>query len=140
MAELRTILTEAKDVILISKEEFTFFYNQNPTISTFFVLPKIHKNKKTIPGRSIVSGNDNLTQNISMYVNEMLILFVTIFPSYLRDTKDTVIPLCEINVTPSTLIASLDVELLYTNIKHELGITAGKHFLNTKGTQLLIII
>lgn len=52
--------------------------------------------------------------------------------SYLMETKDTVTRLQEISVIPDKL---LDVESLYTNIYHDLGIKAAQHFLSTNGTQ-----
>lgn len=57
--------------------------------------------------------------------------FVCALPSYLQDTKDTVLSLQEITVTADTYLASLDVESLYTNILHDLGLQAVKYFLST---------
>lgn len=59
-------------------------------------------------------GNDNITQGISNYVDEILFHFVTTLPSYLRDTKDAVTRLQDIHVTATAILASLDVEELYT--------------------------
>lgn len=57
-------------------------------------------------------------------------------PSFLQDTKDTVTRLNEIHVTSQTMLASLDVELLYTNIQHDLGIAVVKHFLDMRSIYL----
>lgn len=72
-----------------------------------------------------------MSQGISSYVND---IFVTAMPSYLGHTKDTATRLQEMNVTPQTMIESLDVESLYTSIDYELGIKAAQHFLSTKVT------
>ena len=88
-----------------------------------------------IPGRPIISGNGSLTENISQYVDEFISPFVPTLPSYIRDTKDAVTRLQEIQVTKGTFLASLDIEALYTNIQHELGIQAVHSYLTTKGTQ-----
>lgn len=53
-------------------------------------------------------------------------------PSYLQDPKDVVTKLNEIVVHEQVNLASLDVESLYTNITHELGIKAVKHFFGYK--------
>lgn len=82
-----------------------------------------------------MSCNDNLTQNISIYVNDMLAPFFVSLPSYLRDTKDRVRRLQEITISPQTRLTSLDVELLYMNISHELGFKAVCPFLESKGVQ-----
>lgn len=50
----------------------------------------------------------------------------------LKDTKDTVMRLQQINVTSNMLIQSLDINLLYTNIRDDLGITAMQHFLDMR--------
>lgn len=66
----------------------------------------------------------------------MLVPFVTALPSFLRDTKDMVQRLHEIiTVTQQIRLASLDVESLYTDISHQLGIKEVRHFLDTKGIQ-----
>lgn len=66
--ELKSVLNEAKDASLITQEEFKYMFNPNPTIATLYVLPKIHKAVTPIPGRPNVSGCDNLTQGISVYM------------------------------------------------------------------------
>ncbi|XP_056416174.1 immunoglobulin superfamily member 3 [Hyla sarda] len=132
LRELKSLLTSAKESSLISMDEYNFIYNPNPTIATFYSLPKTHKNTQPLRGRPIISGNDNLTQGASIYVDQFLAPLVTSLPSYLKDTKDTVTKLQDLTVTDSTMLASIDVESLYTNIRHDLGITAVKKFLNTR--------
>lgn len=56
-------------------------------------------------------------------------------PKFLKDTKDTVTKIYGITVSEQTILGSLDVEFLYSNIKHELGLKAVIFFLNTKGIQ-----
>lgn len=134
--ELKTILTQAKNDKLISQDEYNYMFNPNPTISTLYALPKIHKKTTPIPGRPIVSGCNNLTQGVSVYVDDILRPFVGTLPSFIQDTKDTVTRLDEIHLTPNTLLASLDVESLYTNIQHDLGIAAIDYYLNTRSIYL----
>lgn len=86
-------------------------------MATFYAIPKIHKEIQPVLGRTIVSGYGNLMQGISIYVNEILCPFIR---------------LLEVCVTPGTLLASLDVESLYTNIDHHLGIEAVKYFLEMR--------
>lgn len=124
-----------KITFLIREESFKYLINLTPTVETVFVLPKIHKERSPVPGRPTVSGNDNLTQGISIYEEGVHSPFVTAIPSCLRETKDTVTRFQEIHITPTTLVASLDVECLYTNIRHNLGLQGVQHFLNTKGIQ-----
>lgn len=74
-------------------------------------------------------------QGASIYIDTILRPFVMTFPSYLRDTKDTVTKLHEIVIQDCVLLASL-VESLYTNIMHDLGINAIKYFLDTRSIYL----
>lgn len=56
---------------------------------------------------------------------------MTTLPSFLQDTKDTVSKLREVRFSDKTQLASLDVESLYTNISHELGLKAIKYYLES---------
>lgn len=78
--KFKTILTEAKHNSIISEDELKYLLNTCPTISTMYALLKVHKKSRPIPSRPIVSGNDNLIQNISIYVNDMLAPFVAALP------------------------------------------------------------
>lgn len=89
MKELKELLETAK-TNLISDDEFRFIFNPSPVLSTFYALPKVHKECRPVPGRPMVSGCNNLTQGASMYVDMILQPFVVTLPSYLRDTKDVV--------------------------------------------------
>lgn len=111
--------------------------NPCPNIPTIYALPKMHKKTVPIPGRPIVSGNDSLIQGISSYVDEILASFVVSTLSYIRDTKDMVTQINGITVTKDTLLSRLDVESLYSNIQHHLGIKATMHFLYTKSIQFI---
>ncbi|XP_040272050.1 uncharacterized protein LOC120988574 [Bufo bufo] len=135
LGDLKLILSAAKEEKLISKEEFKYLFKLHPTTATIYAIPKVHKQRRPVPGRPIVSGNKSMTENISQYVDEFLAPFIPSLPSYIRDTKDVVIRLQDIQVTSQTKLASLDVEALYTNIRHDLGIKAVSTFLSTKSTQ-----
>ncbi|XP_075455216.1 uncharacterized protein LOC142494668 [Ascaphus truei] len=103
-----------------------------PTIATFYTLPKIHKNQERPPGRPIVSGNNNLTENTSRYLDRILRPFVLALPSYIKDTKDTLLRLNGITTGNDTWLVTLDVESLYTSILHTSGLTACNYFLSTR--------
>jgi len=101
------------------------------------MLPKIHKKLTPPPGRPIVSSIGSPKERISALVDENLQPFVQNLPSYIKDTRDFLTKLSVINL-PShieTILVTVDVESLYTNIPHEGGLKAAKHFLNTRPTQ-----
>ena len=87
--------------------------------------PKLHK--KSIPGRSIVSGNGSPTENISLSLSLLISssnllfhrLLLTSTPDFLRKLEATK------NQIPSTaIIGTFDVSSLYTNIPHDEGVSA----------------
>ena len=91
----------------------------------FYLLPKIHKAENR--GRPIVSANGHPTEKISEFVDLHLQPHVNSLPSYLKDTTDYLWKLQESGpIPPETLLVSLDVTSLYTNIPHEDGIRVCK--------------
>uniref|UniRef100_A0A803K2N6 Reverse transcriptase domain-containing protein n=1 Tax=Xenopus tropicalis TaxID=8364 RepID=A0A803K2N6_XENTR len=134
MNNYNRIIEEASKDLLISNQEKTFLIANSPRIATFYLLPKIHKNSKKPPGRPIVSGNGNLTENASKYIDQQLRRYVTALPSYVKDTTEVLAKLEGIHVVKDTWLVTLDVETLYTSIRHQDGIEAVKYFLDTDST------
>lgn len=51
-------------------------------------------------------------------------------PAYVQDSTDVINKISELQNLPSdTILATFDVESLYTNISHERGITALEYYL-----------
>nr|XP_022316718.1 uncharacterized protein LOC111120285 [Crassostrea virginica] len=100
----------------------------------FYLLPKIHK--EGMPGRPIVSAIGHPTEKISEYIDLHLRPHVEKLPSYLKDTTDY------INKTPSTdlpdhtLLVTMDVTSLYTNIPHDEGIEACREVWDRRSIQV----
>ncbi|CAJ0967227.1 unnamed protein product [Ranitomeya imitator] len=132
-AELSRLLTRAFESKLVSKNEFSFLLPKFPMVSTFYALPKIHKGYNPLKGRPIVSGVDSLSQNSSIYLDRLLRPFVTALPSYIRDTSDLLTKLEGVMVEPDTIIASIDVEALYSSIRHKDGLRAIGHYVSSRG-------
>lgn len=80
-------------------------------------------------GRPIVSGIGSLPENISAYVDNFIKSALVTLPSYVRDSVDFIDTLKKFEATPNILLATLDVQSLYTNIPHDGGVSALKHFL-----------
>ncbi|CAJ0960311.1 unnamed protein product [Ranitomeya imitator] len=100
----------------------------NPQTDTFYMLPKIHKEGN--PGRPIISGIGTLTENIAGWVVNIMKPLVRRKPSYIPDTMDILCKLSALGPLPEEMIlATIDVESLYSNIPHEDGIAACKYFL-----------
>ena len=97
----------------------------------FYILPKIHKPGN--PGRPIVSSNSHPTERISQFVDYHLQPLVHKLPSFVKDTNDFLNKLLTIGKLPAnSLLVTLDVSSLYTNISHNKGINACDYYLRTR--------
>ena len=86
------------------------------------MLPKIHK--KDNPGRPIVSSVGSLTEKISAWIDETLKPLARLVPSYTKDTTDFLNQIKNITLEDNSLMATIDVSALYTNIPHQEGLRA----------------
>ena len=91
---------------------------------TFYHLPKIHKSLDNPPGRPIVSGIKGPTENLSKLVDHWLQPVVHNLPSFVKDTTHFLRIVEEWKTTfqplpADTLIVTIDVVGLYTNIPHQ---------------------
>ena len=99
--------------------------------SRFYLLPKIHKNILPPPGRPIISGNGCPTERISQFVDFFIRDLSKLGKSFVRDTTHLLQLVNKIHCTPSeTLLVTLDVTGLYTNIPNSEGIRSVHTALN----------
>ena len=92
-----------------------------PRIPIFYTLTKIHKPKPV--GRPIISGCEGPTEKISSFVDSLLQPISRQRKSHLKDTTDFINFIEETKVSENTILVSMDVTSLYTNIPQEEGIT-----------------
>lgn len=126
------ILDEMHRLQLISTKERRFLYaNTDARERIFYLLPKIHKEnaKWTVPqrippGRPIVSDVNSESYNISQFIDYHLAPYATGHSAYVKNTYDFLKKLDTIATNPQSLLVSLDVDSLYTNIDNKLGIEA----------------
>ena len=103
----------------------------SPRAARLYLLPKIHKPGH--PGRPIVASNGSTTERILLFVDHFLKSCLAKIPSYIWDTNDFLSKLCKLPALPNhTLLVTLDVASLYTNIPHQEGITACEEALNSR--------
>ncbi len=74
------------------------------------MLPKIHKAGN--PGRPIVSTCSCPTENISAYLDSILQVLVQGLPTYVKDTKYTVIKINGLTFSSFPNIITMDVKKL----------------------------
>ena len=92
-----------------------------PRIPEFYTLTKILK--PTLVGRPIISGCDGPTERISCFVDRLIQPIAQQQESYLKDSKDFINFIENTKLPKNTILASMDVTSLYTNIPQEEGIT-----------------
>ena len=97
-----------------------------------YLRPKVHK--VGVPGRPVISCSGALTEHVSEIVDCLIKPLLPHVTSYLRDTKDFVSKIREVDTYPNdTILASLDVIGLYPSIPHDDGIKALSQFLRRHG-------
>ena len=114
----------------ITKKVRNFLYLENPRTPQLYLLPKVHKNQNPPPGRPIISANQSPTERISAFVDTFIRPIVTTGKSYIKDTTDFINKLDDVGKTEDgSLLVSLDVNSLYTNIPNKDGAEATYEYL-----------
>ena len=97
----------------------------NSTLTTTYThpLPKIHKPGN--PGGPIILGCGSPTDRLSSFVDFHLKPPCSSLPSYIKDTNHFLQTIFnpETPLPPNTIIATIDVKSIYTNIPYNEGST-----------------
>ena len=131
----------------LTKKELDYLQHFEVKTSQFYGLPKIHKSKtisekckianssyvevqnvNDLKLRPIVAGPSCLTHRLSNLLDILLRPYTEHVKSNLRDTTDFLNNLPD-KVPPHTILASFDIEALYSNIPHDLGLEAVQYWL-----------
>ncbi|CAJ0928468.1 unnamed protein product [Ranitomeya imitator] len=108
-----------------------FLVNTHPICPVLYILPKIHKNLTSPPGRPIVASTGSLLSPLAIVLEKILSPLMVHIPSFLRDTSHFLTYIRDLERVPTDCyLVSLDVNSLYTNIDNEKGILAVVNFLN----------
>ena len=111
----------------ISRENYLYLTDFIPRTSRMYLLPKIHKPARPPPGRPAISANGSPTERISQFVDFFLQPFVSSTKSYIKDTNDF---FAEAKLPENSILFSLNVVSLYTNIPTDMGLSYIEDFLN----------
>ena len=120
-------ITESVKKLLVSSK---------PKTPHIYFLPKIHKQKLPPPGRPIVSTNNCPTEKISAFVDHFLSPLVKEQKSYVQDTTDFINKVEGQILSEESIIGTLDVTSLYTNIPNKEGISCIKEILDKTRNRL----
>ena len=96
---------------------------------SFYVLPKTHKKITPIPTRPIVSGCSGPNENISKFISSLLNPIVKRIKSYVKDSKHLVNIIESTTIQPDSLLVTMDVGSLYTNIPQDEGVEVALLFM-----------
>ena len=91
--------------------------------STSINFVKFHQNiPETIKNQCVISGCEGPTERISSFVDHLFQPIAKIQKSYLKNTTDFLNFIEKTKVAKDTILVSLEVSSLYTNIPREEGI------------------
>ena len=123
----------------ITKRQLDFLtIKDNPRIRRFYTLPKIHKepHKWTVPhqvppGRPIVSDCSSDTCATAELITHYLHPLSTKHPAYLKDTNHFINIIKNLIIPPNSLLFTIDIDSLYTNIDTFAGLKAVRDAFNS---------
>ena len=132
-AKIDEILQDLQERHFISDKQYHYLKPPlDPRPRHFYMLPKIHKPVESWPtrdmpaGRPIVSDVCSESYKISEYIDHFLKPLASKHESYLKDTSDFLNKLKQVQVNSESLLITMDVSNVYTNIDpHEGGMGCG---------------
>ena len=117
-----TIKTFA-DQKLISEKAAKALRAENAKTPKFYMLPKVHKANH--PGRPIIAAIDSPTSKLARFADHHLKPIAEQLPSYVKDTGSFLRKINKIGKVPkNSILVTMDVSSLYTNIPHREGLNA----------------
>ena len=113
---------------VISERElkyFTFEYKKATNLGKLYLLPKIRKCLKNIPGRPVISNCGVLTEKVSEFLDLHLKTVYQNGWSYIKDSGDFLKKIGDVgNIPENAILVTADVVGLYPNIPHNAGLKA----------------
>uniref|UniRef100_A0A8C5M182 Reverse transcriptase n=1 Tax=Leptobrachium leishanense TaxID=445787 RepID=A0A8C5M182_9ANUR len=129
VVRISTLVQDALENQIIDVGLSKFLIKQYPLTPVMYVLPKVHKSLITPPGRPIVSAVDSVFSPLSIFLDKVARPYLQRIASFILDTNEFLIKLCDITVRDSSILVSLDITSLYTSIQNTEGISAMKNAL-----------
>ena len=121
--QISSTLTDAYKKFYLTKNMYDFCLPpKNTRLARIYFLKKIYKNPMGI--RSIVSSCQSPTENISQFIDFWLQPHVKTLQSFLRDSSQFITEIEQLNIPVNSLLVTIDITSLHTNIPHKDGIKA----------------
>lgn len=108
---------------ILKKKEARYLIPDAPRVPVIYQLPKMHKHSTKPSGRSIVSGIELLFSRLGEYLDYFLQPLTKKCP-YLKDSKDLIELIKPMTLDDDCILASVDVNSLYTNIQKQHALKA----------------
>ena len=102
------------------------------------MLSRVHKEGN--PGRPLVSSIDCHTTKISKYSDNQLQPYVKELKSYVKDCTDFIRKINSMEKIPDSILVTMDVRSLYTNIPNKDGIEAVETTLKRISTFIRLVL
>ena len=108
-----------KEVILEKElKYFSFEYKKTTNLGKLYLLPKIHKRFKNVPGRPVISNSGALTEKVSEFLDHHLKPVMQNSRSYIKDLGDFLKKIGNVdNIPENTIWVTADVDV-HPNILH----------------------
>ena len=110
---------------VISEKElkyFSFEYKKATNLGKLYLLPKIHKRLRNVPGRPVIFNCRIPTQNVSEFLDHHLKPVMQDGWSYIKDSGDFLKKIKNVgNIPENAILVTADVAGLYPNILHNVG-------------------
>lgn len=113
-----------------------------PRNRQLYLTPKIHKDpskwsvpNKMPPGRPIISDCGSDTYKVSEFIDLHLAPLATKHPSFVKDTPDFLNKISNLKIPKDSLLITIDVDSLYTNINNEDGLKTVKNIFKDNPSQ-----
>ena len=98
---------------------------ENPKFARFYLLPKIHKRLKNIPGIPVISNFFFYTENIPSFLDYHLQPHAQKVKSYIKDTNTFLNKIKKLGSLPEgTILSTMDLVVLYPNIPQGEGLAS----------------
>ena len=113
-----------KGVILEKQlKHFSFEYKKATNLGKLYLLPKIHKCLKSVPGRPVISICGTPTKKMSEFLDHHLKPVMQNDWSYIKDSGDFLRKIRNVgNIPENAILVTAEVVGVYPNIPHNAGL------------------
>ena len=117
---------------------FTYEYKKTCNLGKLYLLPKIHKRLRDVPGRPVISNCGTPTEKISEFLDTQLKPIMQKSWSYIKDSGDFIRKIKNLTDIPEgAILVTADVVSLYPSIPHQSGLEALKKALDARENKFI---